>query len=64
MRVVKTYLERSLALDAREEWDFFVPTIGLATNVTVSRAHGYTPFEVQFGTKFFAPFDEELGNKK
>ena len=31
-------------------------------NVTISRAHGYTPFEVMFGTKFHAPFDEDLGN--
>ena len=31
-------------------------------NVTMSRTHGYTPFEVMFGTKFPALFDEELGN--
>ena len=61
MRVVKSCLERSLVLDAKDEWDFYVPTIALATNATVSRAHGYTPFEVKFRTPFYAPFDEDLG---
>ena len=31
-------------------------------NATTTSSHGYTPFEVMFGTRFQAPFDEEFGN--
>ena len=32
----------------------------MAMNATMSRAYGYTPYEVMFGTEFHAAFDEEL----
>ena len=57
VRTTKTYLLRHLANHDTATWEETLPQIQFCINTTIATPHGYTPYQLQFGTNVSQALD-------